>query len=146
MTGRWLRRPANLVFQAIDWMFLFSRDLCRAALCLWMMLSPAIRSITGTACENAVSASALLPDSIARTTCLIRVRSRERRLALCLRRLSDCLDRFLAWEELAKCFAPAGRFNGARLCDFESVLSMASPKSSRYRAYNPPSRCFSDND
>ena len=83
-------------------MWLLSRDLWRAALFLWMMLSPAIRSSTGTACENAFSASVLLPDSIARTTCLMRVRSRERRLALCLRRFSDCLARFLAWEALAK--------------------------------------------
>lgn len=111
-------------------MWLLNRALWRAALFLWMMLLSAIRSSTGPAWENAFSASALLPDSIARTTCLMRVRSRERRLALCLRRLSDCLALFLAWEELANYFTPcASLINGARLCDFEPILSMPSAKS-----------------
>ena len=61
----------------------------------------AIRSITGTAESNAARALSALPVSTAAITCLIFVRTSDRRLALCARCLSFCRARFRAWGEFA---------------------------------------------
>lgn len=56
--------------------------------------------------QNAVCAASLSPAAIAASTFLMKVRTIERRLALCLRRFSDCTARFLADLILAKVQLP----------------------------------------
>ena len=103
----------------------FSLDLWRAALFLWMSWLPAMQSMTGTALVYASSAAGLSPPSMALTTCLIRVRNSERRLALCWRRFSPCRARLRACDELANAmFSGCAVLNGAKLCDFARALSM----------------------
>src|SRR5258708_4936431 len=65
------------------------RLLCRAALFLWITFLSAMRSMMPLASLRVFRAAALSPAWIARVTLLIALVSAERRLALCLRRVSD---------------------------------------------------------
>jgi len=80
------------------------RLLWRAALFLWMMFLSATRSITLVAFCKTVAAAALSPVAMAVRTCLIAVRSMERRLELCLLRATDWRARLRAWAVFAIVF------------------------------------------
>ena len=77
------------------------RLLWRAALFFLIIPRFAMLSMTGTAESYAAWAFSTLPVSTAAITCLIFVRTKERRLALCVRHLSFWRARFRAWGEFA---------------------------------------------
>ena len=69
-------------------------------------------SITGVAAVYIAWAVSLSPARMAWPTFLMAVRNIERILALCRRRFSACLARFLACEELAKLQSPVSELVG----------------------------------